>query len=200
MRVFSFCCQLWHIGAIIGFRISPLSLQVKVNTQDPTHGAAVSGFNESALPVQPGTLWVNGSGGGQSCLYGIAACVRCGAFRKTSFTRLVIFHQPLLFHPRLRLRLSLSLFLSPLGPLFTLSKAFSDAKKTHTSKQQHAPSHWHTLIKTETEAVQDTEDSHKQKVNKWPSYLISTVIALSSTAGPFVSLPSDSQTMDAIYT
>lgn len=131
MRVFSFCCQLWHIGAIIGFRISPLSLQVKVNTQDPTHGAAVSGFNESALPVQPGTLWVNGSGGGQSCLYGIAACVRCGAFRKTSFTRLVIFHQPLLFHPRLRLRLSLSFSFSPGPSLHSVQGLFWCQENTH---------------------------------------------------------------------
>lgn len=45
--------------------MSPLSLQVKVNTQDPTHGAAVSALNETPLPGQPGTPGVNGRGGGQ---------------------------------------------------------------------------------------------------------------------------------------
>lgn len=68
MTVFSFGCRSLHIKAFSGFRMSPLSLQVKVNTEDPTHGAAVSGLDETPPPGQPGTPGVNGRGaGGLGC-------------------------------------------------------------------------------------------------------------------------------------
>lgn len=63
--------------------------------------------------------------------------------------------------------LPLCLFPSPLGPLFAPSKAFSDAKRTHTSKQQHAPSHQRTLTKTDTETDQK-EDEEAHTIRKSP--------------------------------
>lgn len=69
------------------------------------------------------------------------------------FTRLVIFHHPLLFHP---LSPSPSPSPSPLGPLLTPSKAFSDAKNTHkqaatcirTLTHAHKERHTHTIRKS----------------------------------------------------
>lgn len=150
MTVFSFCCQLWHIRAFSGFRMSPLSLQVKVNTQDPTHGAAVSALNETPLPGQPGTPGVNGRGGGQ---------------RQPPLLDVVLSGSPSLpglsFSTTLycsTASLSLSFLPSPLGPLFTPSKAFSNAKRTHTSKQQHAPYNVDTRPRRQTQRQTKTHE------------------------------------------
>ncbi len=172
--------------------MSSLSLQVKVNTKDPTHGAAVSAFNESALPGQAGTPGVNGRGGGWCRPYGTASSVRCGAFRKPSFTRLVIFHHPSLFHhlspslPRARSSLCPRPFLMPsehAGASSNMHPRIDTRSRRQTQKQ----------TKTQEGHTHRTH-THNQKVSKEVSYLISSVIALSSTSSPLVSwLHSDSQ-------
>lgn len=130
---------------------------------------------------------VNGSRGGRGRprLCGTASSVRCGAFRKTSFTRLVIFHHPLIVPPPVSLSLTLSLplpwALSSLRP-----RPFLMPREHNTSKQQHAPSHRHRLLKADAETGQDTEDTHTIRKLKGFSYLICIVIALSATADPLV--------------
>lgn len=97
--------------------MSPLSPQVKENTLDPTHGAAVSAVIEAPLPGKRGTPGVNGGGRG-------AICVAAGSCRAFSC------HfppPPLVLQP-------LSFPLSPLGPLSTPTRAISDAKGPHTTR------------------------------------------------------------------
>lgn len=136
VRVFSFCCQLWHIRAFTGFGMS--SLQVKVNTRNPTHGAAVSGLHESFLPGQIGIRGVNGGRGRGGFLCVSASAVPCGAHRGLSFS-----HRPLLFHTPLTC-------IPSLIPVFARSWFFL-VPREHTSKQRHAPEHWHTLVKKDTQ-------------------------------------------------
>lgn len=71
--------------------------------------------------------------------------------------------------------------------LFTPSKAFSDAKRTHTSKPQHAPSrHRQTVTKTDTETDQDAEETHAQDTHTIRKSLTVVLIlsALSSLSHP----------------
>lgn len=109
---------------------------------------------------------------------------------------LSFFHRPLLFHP-----LSLSFSFSPGPSLHSVQGLFWCQANTHTSKQQHAPSHRRTLIKTDTETDQrhkkrqntHTHTRTQSEVSKGLAYLISIVIALSSRVKPLVWLHSDSQ-------
>lgn len=98
--------------------MSPLSPQVKENTLDATHGAAVSAVIEAPLPGKRGTPGVNGGGrGATSVAAGSSVALSSPGLSFSTAT-------------------SCSFPLSPLGPP---SRAFSDAKRQHTSKQQHAP-------------------------------------------------------------
>lgn len=92
--------------------MSPLSPQVKENTLDPTHGAAVSAVIEAPLPGKRGTPGVNGGGRG-------AISVAAGSCHFPP--------APLVLQP-------LSFPLSPVGPLSTPTRAFSDAKRPHTTR------------------------------------------------------------------
>lgn len=129
--------------------MSPLSPQVKKNTQDPTHGAAVSAVIEAPLPGKRGTPWVNGGGRG-------AISVAAGSsvalfFPSLSFSTTSCCSPVLLFSPY-----------SP-RPLLTPSRAFSDAKRPHTSKPQHAPYtyRWHVVTKTQKQTKNQKEPFKK---------------------------------------
>lgn len=170
--------------------MSPLSLQVKVNTQDPTHGAAVSALNETPLPGQPGTPGVNGRGGGQ---------------RQPPLLDVVLSGSPSL--PGLSFSttpycstasLSLSLFsllpwaLSSLCPRpFLMPREHTQASSNMhpiTSTHGHEDRHRN---RPRRRGDTRTGRAHDQKVSKGLSYLISIVIALSSTANPLVWLHRD---------
>lgn len=148
VRVFSFCCQLWHIRAFTGFGMS--SLQVKVNTRDPTHGAAVSGWDESFLPGQTGVQGVNvrRGRGGLLRVSGSASAVPCGAFRKTSFA--VACHFPTA--PYCSTPLTSIPSPHPSLPSST-GPGFSGAKRTHkqaatcTEALTHSHKERHTMTK-----------------------------------------------------
>lgn len=149
------------------------------------------------LPGQPGAPGVNGRGGGRrSRPCGTASSVRCGALRKPSFTRLVIFHHPSLFH---RLPLSLSLFLSPGPSLHSVQGLFWCQENTHKQAATCTLSHTGTRSQKRQTKTQ-RRHTHNQKVSKGLSYLISIVIALSFTDNPLVWLPSDSQKKGTIHT
>lgn len=161
--------------------MSPLNLQVKVNTQDPTHGAAVSAWMKHLYLGNQALQGLMEDGEGGCRLYVTASSVRCGAFRKPSFTRLVIFHHPSLFR---------CLCLSPFPSLHSVQGLFWCQENTHkqaatctltTSTHGHEDRHRNRPRRRRDTC---TGRTHNQKVSNGRSYLISVVIALSSTAGP----------------
>lgn len=101
--------------------MSPLSPQVKENTLDPTHGAAVRAVIEAHLPLEKEALQ------GLMEEEGEPSQPRRAPVALSLSTAPPLVLQPLFFP------------FSSLGPLLTPSRAFSDAKRPHTSKQQHAP-------------------------------------------------------------
>lgn len=150
--MFSLGCQLWHIRAFSGFTMSPLSPQVKENTLDPTHGAAVSAVIEASLPGKRGTPWVNGGGRGAMSL--VAGSSVTLSSTSLSFSTASCWSPALLFSPYSS------------GPLLTPSRAFSDAKRPHTSKPQHAPylplACCHEDIETDQEPKRNLEGIHRK--------------------------------------
>lgn len=116
--------------------MSLLSPQVKENTLDPTHGAAVRAVIEAPLPGKRGTPWVNG--GGRAAISVAAGSSVELSSPSLSFSTISCCSPAPLFSPY-----------SP-GPLLTPSRNFLMPRgRTQASRNTHHTCRWHVVMKTQ---------------------------------------------------